>query len=156
MMPIDRLREYLDERQVDYTVVRHRRDFTARETAADTRTPPAEFAKTVFLCIDRRYAMAVLRADDFVSEEKLRLALRAEAVELADEDEILDLIPDCEVGAAPPFGNLWDLPVYASPALADDETITFNAGTHEDAIRMAFADWKHLVRPEVVPLARHD
>jgi Ala-tRNA(Pro) deacylase len=151
-----RLEKFLAERGVDYERIRHRKDFTAQKTAEDTHTPPVEFAKTVFVCIDGSFAMAVLPATDQVSEQKLRLALDARAVELALEEETEDLCPDCEVGAAPPFGNLWDLPVYASPALAEDERITFNAGSHEEAVRLAYAEWVRLVKPQVVPLGRHD
>ena len=152
----ERIRTFLDEQGVAYEVLRHPRDFTARQTAEDTHTPLPEFAKTVFLCIDDEYAMAVVSADDRISEQKLRLALQAGSVELADEDEIKNLCPDCEVGAAPPFGKLYNLPVYVSPQLAAADEITFNAGTHEDAIRMRFEDFRRAVEPEVVPVARHD
>lgn len=152
----ERVRSFLDERGVKYEVIHHRKDFTARDTALDTHTPPAEFAKTVFVCIDREFAVAVLPADDMVSETKLQLGTGGQGVELATEDEIRSLCPDCELGAAPPFGNLYGLPVFVSPALEADETITFNAGTHEDAIRIAYADFKRIVEPQVVALARHD
>jgi Ala-tRNA(Pro) deacylase len=152
----ERVRALLDENGVKYEVIHHRKDFTARDTALDTHTPPAEFAKTVFVCIDREFAVAVLPANDMLSETKLNLALEASGVELATEDEIRGLCPDSELGAAPPFGNLYGLPVYVSPALEADEHITFNAGTHEDAIRIAYTDFKRIVEPQVVPLARHD
>jgi Ala-tRNA(Pro) deacylase len=151
-----RLRDLLDQRHVEYEVIHHHTDHTARQTAHDTHTPPREFAKTVFVWIDERCAMAVLPADRLVSEEKLRRALSAKLVRLASEEEFEALCPDCEMGAAPPFGNLYDLPVYVSPSLAEDEQITFNAGSHQDAIRMAYADFVKLVEPRVVPLASHD
>lgn len=156
MSAFERLTKFLDQNEVEYQLIHHRTDFTARETAADTGTPPAEFAKTVFVCVDHHFAMAVLPASDLLSEEKLRLALGANAVELASEEEIADLCPDCELGAAPPFGNLYGLAVYVSPALEQDEQITFNAGSHEEAIRISYREFKRLVEPEVLPLARHD
>jgi Ala-tRNA(Pro) deacylase len=151
-----RLRKHLEENGVAYETIHHRADVTAQEAARDTHTPPAEFAKTVFLAIDGGFAVAVLPADDFVSEEKLRLALGARGVELATEEEIREICPDCELGAAHPFGGLYGLPVYVSAELEQDETITFNAGTHEDAVRVAYRDFKRLAEPQVVPLARHD
>lgn len=151
-----RLHKLLDETGVEYEVIHHRTDHTAQQTAWDTHTPPADFAKTVFVSIDGSYAMAVLPANDLVSEEKLRLSLSAGNVRVAGEDETEDLCPGCAIGAAPPFGNLWGLAVYASPSLAGDELITFNAGSHQDAIRMRWVDYARLVEPEVVPLARHD
>ena len=150
------LHRYLEEKGVAYEVIHHKPDFTARDTALDTHTPPEEFAKIVFLAVDGSFAVAVLPATDFVSEVKLRLAIGAGGVELASEDEIRGLCPDCDLGAAHPFGNLYGLPVYVSPSLEEDETITFNAGTHEDALRIRYADFKRLTAAQVVPLARHD
>ncbi|MDH3519788.1 MAG: hypothetical protein OEM49_04965 [Myxococcales bacterium] len=151
-----RLQELLDSSGVEYTTIRHRDDFRAKTTALDTDTPLQEFAKTVFIWVDGSYAIAVLPASHFVAESKLESQLGAEKVRLASEFEMQDLCPDCEVGAAPPFGNLYGLPTYASPILARDEHITFNAGTHRDAVRMSYADYERLVRPEVMSLSRHE
>ena len=151
-----RLKQFLEANGVRYETLHHPKDFTARDAAVDTGTPAAEFAKTVFVCVDGDYAMAVLPADHFVSERALEQSLDADHVRLASESQFEELCPDCELGAAPPFGNLYDLPVYVSPALARDERITFNAGTHEDAIRMAYADFERLVKPRVVHMGRHE
>jgi len=153
---VPRLQEFLDKNQVDYEVIHHRTDYRATATAADTETEPEEFAKTVFLWIDGRFAMAVLPALKHVALSKLRRALDAEDVRLASERESAELCPDCDVGAAPPFGNLYDLPVYVSASLAEDEEITFNAGSHEEAIRMGFRDFEQLVRPRILRISRHD
>lgn len=147
-----RLHDFLEKRGVKYEVIHHRRDFTAQQTAADTHTPGREFAKAVFLCLDGKYAMAVLPAHRKVDLEALRTILGANEVRLATEDEIERLCPDCEVGAAPPFGNLYEIPVYMSEELTRDEQITFNAGTHEDAIRMSFRDYRELTQPHVIDL----
>lgn len=151
-----RLQALLDSEQVEYEILHHREDFRARTTASDTRTPPAEFAKTVVLWVDGHYALAVLPATHFVAESRLAHSIGADKVRLATEFEMQDLMPDCEVGAAPPFGALYDLSTYASPVLARDERITFNAGTHRDALRMSWADYVRLARPQVVPLSRHE
>ena len=151
-----RLREYLDQQGVDYEMLHHREDFRAMATAVDTHTPPEEFAKTVFVWIDGKPAMAVLPADKQVALSKLRKALNAEEVRVATERDIRELCPDCELGAAPPFGNLYDLPVYASRSLAEDEEITFNGGSHTNAFRLAWRDYDKLVHPHVLALAKHD
>jgi Ala-tRNA(Pro) deacylase len=151
-----RLARFLKERELQYEIVHHMRDYTARETALDTETPPREFAKTVFLRVDDGFAMAVLPASEFISEKRLREALPAHTVRLASEEEIAPLCPDCALGAAPPFGNLYGLPVYVSPILAKCKHITFNAGTHVDAIRMAYEDYERAVAPTILPLSRHD
>jgi Ala-tRNA(Pro) deacylase len=115
---IDRLISHLESQGAKYERVHHRRDFTARQTAVDTITPEAEFAKTVFVRIDGRDAMAVLPASRFVDAMKLADSVGAREVLFADEDAIEELCPDCEIGAAPPFGNLYGLAVYASIAIS--------------------------------------
>ena len=151
-----RLREFLDQHSVDYETIRHVRDVRARDTAEDTGTPRKDFAKTVFVRVDDEYAMAVLPATHYVSESRLRDSIGAREVRLASETEFAELCPDCDVGAAPPFGNLYGLHVYVSPVLAKDERITFNAGSHEDVIRMSFEDFRRLVAPDLAPMARHE
>ena len=152
-MPIKKLFDLLEGEGISYEIIRHRADYTAQETAADTHTPGREFAKTVLLDLgDRGHAMAVVPATYRLDLEKIRRSLRTPRVELASEDLMRDLCPDCEVGAVPPFGNLYDLPVFVDPTLASDEMITFNAGTHEEALRVRFADYERVVHPVLVDM----
>lgn len=153
---LSRLRRFLDSEGVSYHLIHHSRDFQAAQAAADTETPADTFAKTVFVWIDGEPAMAVVPATASVALSRLRRALGAENVRLAREPDLQELCPDCEPGAAPPFGNLYDLPVYVSPRLAQREEITFNGGSHEDALRMKYCDFERLVHPRVVSLAHHD
>lgn len=156
MTGLDRLQRLLDAAGVDYTQIHHRRDYHASKTALDTFTPQEEFAKTVFVWVDGKPAMAVLPANKHLAPSKLRKAIGATRVRVATETDLKTLCADCEPGAAPPFGVLYDLPVYASEALEADEQITFNGGTHDQAIRMRFADWKKLANPKLVRLARRE
>ena len=151
-----RLEGFLKENGVHYEVIHHRVQYQSQQTAVDTDTLQREFAKTLFVLVDGRYAMAVMPANQFLSERTLRESLAADELRLATEDELAPLCPDAEVGAAPPFRNLYGLDVYVSPVLAEDEEITFNAGSHEAAARMAYRDFERLVRPRVVPMCRHD
>lgn len=145
-----RLASFLDEKRVPYQAIHHSPDFTSQETAAHTGTKGKEFAKTVVFKIDDGYAVGVLPAPHHVDFEKLRRWTNAREIRLATEDEMRRLFPDCDVGAQPPFGNLYGLPVYVSSALAEDEHITFNGGTHEDVIRMRYEDFAGLVSPRVI------
>jgi Ala-tRNA(Pro) deacylase len=149
-----RFKALLDDHGVAYEVIHHRRDYTAQETAADTHTPGRMFAKCVLIWRDGAYAMAVLPAHHVVDMRKLCQVLGAKEVKLASEEEIRELCPDCEAGALPPFGNLYDMPVYVSRALTDAEHITFNAGTHSDVVRMRYADWEKLAQPHVADFSR--
>lgn len=151
-----RLRDLLDANDIEYELIHHHADYRAEHTAADTHTPQREFAKTVFLWVDGSYALAVLPASHSVSMRKLCRNLPAREVRLASEWEMEDLCPDAEVGAAPPFGNLYGLPVYLSPVLAQDERITFNAGSHTDVVRILYSDFERLVQPRVVSLSKHE
>jgi Ala-tRNA(Pro) deacylase len=156
MSGLGRLQQLLDSAGVDYTQIHHRRDYHASNTALDTFTPPDEFAKTVFVWIDGAPAMAVLPANKQLAPSKLRKAVGARRVQLASETDLKALCGDCEPGAAPPFGVLYDLPVFASRSLEEDDEITFNGGTHEHAIRMRFEDWRKLAQPQMVRLAKRE
>jgi Ala-tRNA(Pro) deacylase len=156
-MPIsERLQELLDEHDVEYEAIHHREDFRARRTAHDTQTPPDEFAKTVVVHVDGGYAMALLPATHYLAPARLARSIGAYEVRLASETEMASRMPGYEVGAAPPFPSLCGLRVFASPLLAREEHITFNAGTHRDAVRISWADYERLAKPEVVHLSHHE
>jgi len=146
-MSTKRLLRALEENRIAYELVHHPRDVMAQETAHDTQTPGYAFAKTVVLVAGDRAALAVVPAPSRVDLDKAADAMGAEAVEIADEATMARLFPDCEVGAEPAFGNLYGLPVYVDPELAAHEYITCNGGTHEEAVRIRYADYKRVVRP---------
>jgi Ala-tRNA(Pro) deacylase len=146
----EKLKNLLEENKILYETIHHPTEYTAQETAADTHTPGQEFAKTVVLAVDGQPVMAVLPAHHKVDLDRLRDSLGAKTVALASEVEIKRLCPDCEVGAEPPFGNLYGVPVLVSQQLAEDERITFKAGSHQDVIRVTFRDYNRLVQPRVL------
>ncbi len=154
-MPIlAKLREFLDQNGVEYTHTIHPLAYTAREVASAEHVPAREIAKTVIFLSEQGYGMAVLPGDSVVDLEQLRLDLGLSRLRLATEAELKELFPACELGAMPPFGNLFSLPVYVDSRLAGEDMITFNAGTHRDVIHMHFADVDRLVNPSIVPFAR--
>ena len=156
-MPILRkLKEVLDRAKISYEVYNHPQAFTAQEIAASQHVSGREMAKVVILKLDGSFAMGVLPANKMVSFERARFALRVKEVSLATEDEFARLFPECEIGAMPPFGELFGLPVYVDPALEKDETIVFNAGNHQQTVKMRYADFKKIVRPQVVALTREE
>jgi Ala-tRNA(Pro) deacylase len=143
----NRLTEVLDDKDVRYELIHHRADYSALETAHDTHTPGREFAKSVVLTTSKGPYLAVLPAPLMVDVAGFAKVVGAEDVRLANEDTIAELFPDCDVGAEPPFGSLYGLRVVVDESLAGQEHITFNAGTHDEAIRMRFADFERLERP---------
>lgn len=148
-MPVAKLKELLDREEVKYVSISHSTAFTAQEIAASAHIPGRELAKTVMILLDGKMAMAVLPAPARVELERLREISSAERVELASESDFKQLFPECDTGAMPPFGNLYGLPVYVDRSLAEDEQIAFNAGTHAELIRMAYADFERLVQPKL-------
>ena len=154
-MPVKRLKDYLDKAGVKYLTISHSRAYTAQEVAASAHIPGIELAKSVIIKIDGTFAMAVLPASEKVDMETLRRAMDADRVELASEAEFMDLFPDCDLGAMPPFGNLFGMKVYVAPDLVGDETIAFNAGTHTELIKMSYEDFNQLVEPIMLEFAVH-
>ncbi len=150
-MSLRELREYLDEQQVEYDIITHLPSHTAQETAAAAHVPGQEMAKTVMVKVDGEMTMLVLPASMKVDFGRLLDATGAQDVELAQEHEFRDLFPDCELGAMPPFGNLFGLPTMVAEELTEDEKIAFSAGTTTEVIRLAYRDYARLVWPRVLP-----
>lgn len=149
-MPIKKLKNYLDENNIEYITIRHSLAFNAQRVAATTHIPGKELAKTVMIKLDGKMAMAVLPASYRVRLDVLKELTGAKTIELANEMEFKYLFPECEIGAMPPFGNLYDMEVFVAASLAEDTEIAFNAGTHVELIRMAYADFERLVQPVVL------
>ena len=152
-MPVNKLKELLDREKVKYTVISHSQAFTAQEIAASAHIPGKELAKTVIVKIDGKTAMAVLPASHRIDFALLKEATGASEVKLATEGEFKDMFPGCEVGAMPPFGNLYGLKVYVDELLREDQQIAFNAGSHAELIQMDYAQFERLVQPVVASLS---
>jgi Ala-tRNA(Pro) deacylase len=152
-MPAKKLKQFLDANHVRYLSIQHSPAFTAQEIAASAHIPGREVAKTVMVKLDGTMAMAVLAATKKLDLELLERAAGVRAATLATEREFRDMFPDCEVGAMPPFGNLYGMRVFVDDLLTADETIAFNAGTHSELIQMSYADFARLVQPTVGRLA---
>lgn len=154
-MPLsERIRNYLDSNQADYILSVHPKAFTAREVAFAEHLPAREVAKTVVVFGDGEYHMIVIPANKLVDFLELRPALGLTQVRLATEDELSRLFPDCELGAMPPFGNLYGINVYLDSSLAGEPAVAFNAGSHREVIHMRTAEFRRLVRPGIVSLVR--
>lgn len=145
-----KLKELLDRKAVNYEVITHPIAYTAQEIAEQMHTSGTVVAKAVVLKVNSWYAMAVLSAADEIDLSQLKESLRAVSVKLAEERELREIFADCEAGAMPPFGNLYGLPVYFSTHLARAKEIYFNAGTHQEVVRMRVRDYLNLVQPVVL------
>jgi len=149
-MACAKLQEYLDSQHVRYVSVKHSPAFTAQEIAASAHIPGKDIAKTIVVKLDGEMALVVLPAPKMVRMNHLRAEMGVGQAELASEEEFKGRFPDCEVGAMPPFGNLYEMGTLVEESLARDGEIAFNAGTHTELIRMAYSDFERLVRPKVL------
>ena len=150
-----RVTEFLDKSGVNYEVTKHQPAFTAQRLAAAAHEPGKYVAKPVIVKADDKYVMCVLAACYKIDMLALKKQLGAKKVELAKEKDIGKIFDDCELGAEPPFGNLYDLPTIMDKALETDDHITFQAGSHEKAIQMNMADYLKLVSPKVLEFSYH-
>jgi Ala-tRNA(Pro) deacylase len=154
-MPVKILKEYLDNHHVRYGCLNHSRAYTAQEVAASAHISGKLLAKTIIVKMGNQFAMVVLPAHDYINFDALKAATASQTVDLASESEFKNKFPECDPGAMPPFGNLYEMPVYASSRLSQHDQIIFSAGTHIELLQMAYADFERLVKPKVIS-TEHD
>ncbi len=142
------IRDYLDSQNVPHAWLAHPEAFPAQEVAHTLHVSGKHFAKAIVVQADGRRVMAVLPASRRLNVHQLRDALKVKRVEMVPESELAKLCSDCELGAFPPFGNLYGLEVWVDSTLSESEEIVFNAGSHTDAVRMKYSDYVKLVKPQ--------
>lgn len=151
-MPVKRLKTFLDKQNVKYATIGHSLAYTAQEIAQTAHISGDRLAKVVIVSVDGRDVMVVLPATEKIGLDHLKSEMGASHVSLADESKFSDEFPGCELGAMPPFGNLYNMDVYVSDDWSDQDTIVFNAGTHSELVELAYNDFKKLVKPKKVTL----
>ena len=149
-MLASQLQALLEDQGIPYETIVHTPTYTAQETAAAAHIPGREMAKTVMAKLDGKLTMVVLPAAHRVDLEQLRKQTGAHRVELAHEDEFSESFPECELGAMPPFGNLYGMDVFVESDLAQQQTIAFNAGGHDELMSMAYKDFARLASPKLL------
>ena len=155
MAMVERLRRVLEEQKVPYEVAAHSERYTTQEVAATAHVSGRALAKVVMVKTAGGFAMTVLPAACRVNVQRLRDLLGDPAATIAEESEFRGLFPDCEAGAMPPFGNLYNIPVYVDDDLATCDRITFEAGNHHEVVTMQYADFERLVQPRKAEFCAH-
>lgn len=148
----ERLETYLRENGVGFEVHEHPSTFTAQQTAAAEHVPGRRFAKVVMVMADDRLRMLVMPAPELVDRERARTAIGAKEVRIASESDFGSTFADCDLGAMPPFGNFYDVPVIVDASLGEDELMSFKAGTHTTTMTIPYRDFIRLVKPQVIEL----
>jgi Ala-tRNA(Pro) deacylase len=149
LMLLKKISDFLDANHVRYVVITHSPAYTAQGIAALAHIPGKQMAKTVIVRANGKFMMAVLPASQHVDLRALRTVLGSPDVHIAHESDFEALFPGCELGAMPPFGNLYGMPIYCDTSLRDDRQIAFNAGSHRELIQMDFDDYLQLVKPRI-------
>lgn len=153
-MATQRIREFLDGNHARYVFVSHSPAYTAQEIAASMHIPGRLMAKTIVVRVDGQLALAVVPATMELNPAALARVTGAQDVEIAPEDEFVDRFGGCQLGTAPPFGNLFGMDTYIDAQLAGQQDIVFNAGTHTDAVWMRTGDYQRLARAVPARIAR--
>jgi Ala-tRNA(Pro) deacylase len=147
-----RLETFLQEQGIGYEKHTHPRTYTAQGLAHAEHVSGYLVAKPVIVKGRSGFAMCVLPAPKQLDLQRAAEALNEE-VRLASESEMASLFPDCDLGAEPPIGALYDMKTVMDARLQEDETLVMQAGTHTEAIRMRRADWERICHPLIAPIA---
>lgn len=148
-MPVRKLEEFLDGKRINYVRITHSTAYTAQQTAASAHIPGKALAKTVILKADGKMIMAILPASRRLDLDLFREAVGASKVEIANETEFKDMFPECDIGAIPPFGNLYEMDVISEKILVENEEIASNAGSYTRLVKLSYEDFLELVKPKV-------
>ncbi len=152
-MPSQRLKQYLDENCIKYVTINHSLAFTAIDIAKSAHIPTKIMAKTVILNIEDKLAMLVLPAAYRIDLELIKQAFSSKNIELASEQVFSRAFPDCEVGAMPPFGNLYEMEIFVTESITEQDEVAFNAGSHSEIVKMRYRDYERLVAPKFILLS---
>lgn len=150
-----KVKNYLDEKHIGYQILQHSRAYTAMETAGAQHVPGKQLIKSVIVKADGKYIMCVLSSNHLINFDKLKKISKSKEVFLATEEEIESLFPDCEVGAEPPFGELFGLEVFVDRAVSENDEIVFNAGTHTDVVKIQYKDFARLTNSKEANFGEH-
>jgi Ala-tRNA(Pro) deacylase len=142
--------EYLKQAGIRYELKEHKPTFSAQQMAAAEHEPGRYVAKPVVVKVDGKFVMCVLAACNKVDLRALKEQLGAGSVDLAEEQEVGRLFGDCELGAEPPFGNLYDMPTILDKSMEGDDHIVFQAGSHDKSVRIKMDDYRKLVNPKLL------
>lgn len=151
---LNTLREFLDEHRIRYLVTSHSTAYTAQEIAQTAHVNGREFAKTVIVKLDGELVMTVIPAPEKLDLDLLAGAGHAKTGELAGENEFQGRFPKCEIGAMPPFGNLFGMDVYLEEDMTAHDSMSFNAGSHTELIQLKVKDYTRLVAPNIARICK--
>lgn len=149
-MPTKKLKEFLIQNKIHYLSIAHPVAYAARETSHVSKISERALAKTVIVMAGNKTVMVVIPSNEAINFDSLKKSLKEPSIGLVPEDQFSKLFPDCELGAMPPFGNLYNIDVYVEKNLTKNKEIAFNAGSHTELIKMNYQDFEKLVHPTII------
>ncbi|MHC5111567.1 MAG: aminoacyl-tRNA deacylase [Planctomycetota bacterium] len=145
--------KFLENHGVKYEKHLHPETYTSQDLARKEGVSSHMVAKPVIVKGKDTYTMFVLPAPMHLELDKAADVLHEPEVRLATEDEMTGLFPDCELGAEPPFGPLFDMKMVMDSHLHHEEYLIMQAGSHKTAIKMRRDDWEKCCEPEIAEVA---
>jgi Ala-tRNA(Pro) deacylase len=149
------VQSYLDQLGINYRISHHSTAYRAQDLAATEHVPGQKVIKPVVVRADGEFVMCALPASYKIDLEELKNQLEASNVCLVDEQKLAELFPECELGAEPPIGRMYNMQTLMDESVMCDDQVMFQAGTHDDAITMSLADYRRAAMPEVAHFGRH-
>ena len=134
----NKLRLYLKQHDVKYRLVKHPHSTSSMESAEKAHVPGDALAKGILVKEEGEYLMVVLPSDYYVELDTLHKLLGKE-VEMAEEAELIGLLPDCELGAVPAIGPIFGIKTMWDPntSLGKEDQVYFEAGDHEHLVKVS-------------------
>ncbi|MBK7947423.1 MAG: YbaK/EbsC family protein [Deltaproteobacteria bacterium] len=141
-----RVADLLEASGLPYEIHSHPRSHHSAQAARCSQVPLERLAKPVLLTDEYGYVVAVVPAARRVDLHRLGAQLHRD-LELASEAEIDSLFGDCEPGALPGLAQPWEIPTVYDDALVGLPEVYFEAGGHDDLVRMRGPDYLALLEP---------
>lgn len=146
--------KFLEAHFIKFEEHRHDPKFTTQEVAQAEHITGHRVAKVVVVMSGQQPSLLVLPASYMVDLAKARKATGISDLRFANEYEIEEFFPDCQVGAIPPLPKWKGVKLYMDPSMRHPGNFLFQAANHEQAILMRFSDWYEIVNPIEVDFAQ--
>ena len=133
--------DLLNQHHIEYKLFEHKPVFTSEDASKIRNTPLHEGAKALVMMADDKPIILVLPADLKVDNSRFKKIFSIKDLRMATPDEV-EKLTGVKIGAVPPFGNLFQLPLYIDQSLFENEKIVFNAGDHSKSIQISSHDYQ--------------
>jgi Ala-tRNA(Pro) deacylase len=149
-----KLQDYIDSEGIDYDTVPHHRTATSSQSALAARVPGNKLAKSVVVHHEMGYVLAVVPSTHRIELSTLQDVMN-KRLGLASEEEVSSLFADCDIGAVPPVGSAYDVPVILDESLGSASDVYFEGGDHETLVHVSGLNFRNLMKDARVARFSH-